>query len=438
MAEQEPARQRRLAPELNNIVSMAMRKEPARRYSSVEQFSEDIRRYLEQRPIIARKDTVAYRARKFVRRNKLPVAAAILVLLALAAGMVATSWQARIANTERARAERRFHDVRKLANSNLFDVYPEIENLAGSLKAREKILRNALTYLDSLAQEATGDAELQSELATAYEKVGDVQGALNTSSLGQVQAGLDSYGKAARLRRAVLADHPGDLTAKKQLANNIYVTARTLWNNSQTAEAETAFAETIRLQRELIAAQPDAAELKNRLAVTLIDYGASPVFNFQTAKAIPLFDEGLAIIQSLRQKNPDDAELQKTRARGLRILSKARAALGDHASGLEALQEAHALSRELGRQFPQDFRLQRSVWLTETMICELFIDQGDGAEAMRNCERTIEFRGSLCKTSPITAWWLLIWRSRISTTPGPIAWPPISRPPSRRRRRRSA
>jgi predicted Zn-dependent protease len=116
-----------------------------------------------------------------------------LILLALVGGMIATLWQAGVARSERARAEKRFNDVRKLANSNLFEVYPEIENLEGSLKAREAILRNALAYLDSLAHEASGDPELQGELATAYEKVGDVQGALNISSLGNTKAGLQSY-----------------------------------------------------------------------------------------------------------------------------------------------------------------------------------------------------------------------------------------------------
>ena len=58
---------------------MALRKEPERRYASVEQFSEDIRLYLEGRPIRARKDTVRYRASKFLRRNRVGVAVAILV-----------------------------------------------------------------------------------------------------------------------------------------------------------------------------------------------------------------------------------------------------------------------------------------------------------------------------------------------------------------------
>ena len=120
ITEQEPARpssmlgrgqksevrnQRLLRGDLDNIILMAMRKEPARRYSSVNQFSEDIRRHLEGLPVDARKDTFTYRATKFVRRNRLGVAAAGIVLLSLLAGIIATAWQARAARKEKARAE---------------------------------------------------------------------------------------------------------------------------------------------------------------------------------------------------------------------------------------------------------------------------------------------------------------------------------------------
>jgi tetratricopeptide (TPR) repeat protein len=389
-----------LDPSVEGIVLKAMRKEPERRYSSVEAFAEDLRRYQEGRPVLARPSTFAYRADKFVRRNKVAVLAATLVLLAIVAGLIATERQARIARAERAKAEKRFNDVRKLANSNLFEVYPVLENLEGSLKAREAILRNALTYLDSLSKEAGGDVALQSELATAYEKVGDVQGALNNSSLGKTEAGLESYAKAAALRKAVLTEQPYDVEAKKLLTNNVYVSARTLWNDSRTADAEKAFEEALQLQRELIKARPESVEFQNRLAILLIDYGAIPIFNFQADKAIVLFNEALEINRSLRQQTPDDVELKKTRARGLRILSKAKTAFGDYAGGLEALQEAHTLASDLARQFPKDFRLQRSVWLTESMTCELLIDRGDGTEGKPRCEETIAFPKAALQNEP--------------------------------------
>jgi len=91
---------------LDNIVMMALRKDPARRYPSVEQLSEDIRRYLAGLPVAARADTFVYRAGKFVRRHRVAVAAAALVLLSLLGGILATPRAARQARSERARANR--------------------------------------------------------------------------------------------------------------------------------------------------------------------------------------------------------------------------------------------------------------------------------------------------------------------------------------------
>ena len=386
-----PVSSQRIKGDLDNIVLKAIRKEPERRYASAGLLAEDIRRHIRGLTVSARPNTVSYRASKFVSRHKIGVAATVVVLLALAAGVGATLWQARIAQAERAKAEKRFNDVRKLANSYLFDVYPEIENLEGSLKAREKILSNALLYLDGLSAEAEGDRELQAELATAYEKVGDVQGALNNSSLGNTKAGLESYSKASRLREAVLDASPGDISAKESLANNYYVTARTLWNNTQTKEAEEAFEKALKLRRELVAAQPDSADAKNRLALVLIDYGAIPAFNFQADKALALFDEAMNIVRGLRERDPANADIKKTLGRGLRILSKARSAVGDHDGGLAALNESHEVSRDLAAQFPADFRIQRTVWLTESLICELSIDRGDKTRVVDDCVKSIPF-----------------------------------------------
>jgi serine/threonine protein kinase len=92
--------QRRLAGDLDSVSLMALRKEPTRRYSSVEQFSEDVRRHLEQLPVIARKDSIWYRAAKLIHRHPGGVAAAVLVLLSIITGLFTTLWEGRIARQQ--------------------------------------------------------------------------------------------------------------------------------------------------------------------------------------------------------------------------------------------------------------------------------------------------------------------------------------------------
>jgi tRNA A-37 threonylcarbamoyl transferase component Bud32 len=204
----EDARLRRqLAGDLDNIVAVALRKDPARRYVSVEQFASDVQRYLEGRPVIARPETLFYRTRKFVTRNRVPVAAGVLVGVSLTAGIVGTTAQARRADAQAARAERRFQEVRKLANTFVFDIYDGMTEIPGTAQVRGRVVTTALEYLDSLAREADGDTALQVELAGAYKRIGDVQGNPSLSGFGQVEASLVSYDKALAILHT-LADRP--------------------------------------------------------------------------------------------------------------------------------------------------------------------------------------------------------------------------------------
>ena len=90
-ADREGAALRRaLAGDLDNIVLMALRKEPSRRYGSVVHFADDLHRHLDGRPVLARRDSLGYRAAKFVTRNKAAAVSAVAgVMVTVAAIAVA-------------------------------------------------------------------------------------------------------------------------------------------------------------------------------------------------------------------------------------------------------------------------------------------------------------------------------------------------------------
>jgi eukaryotic-like serine/threonine-protein kinase len=190
-----------LRGDLENILAMAMHVEPARRYGSVEQFADDVRRHLSGHPVVARRDTFGYRATKFVRRNRLAVAAAIALVLVTSIAFAVTLRQKRI-------AERRFDEVRTLARSVVFELHDAIAPLPGSTPARELLVRRALFYLDNLARESSRNTELELELARAYLKIGDVQGLPYQANLGDTAGALRSYEKALTFAEAVRAREP--------------------------------------------------------------------------------------------------------------------------------------------------------------------------------------------------------------------------------------
>lgn len=103
--EGETAPHRLLRGDLDNIALTALRKEPERRYRSVEDFSEDIQSHFAGRPIKARPNTFGYLAAKFIHRNKVAFAAASIILISLVAGIVVSMWQASVARRESATSQ---------------------------------------------------------------------------------------------------------------------------------------------------------------------------------------------------------------------------------------------------------------------------------------------------------------------------------------------
>ena len=248
---------KRLRGDLDNIVLMALRKDQQRRYASVEQFSEDIRRHLDHLPVVARKDTVLYRTSKFVARHRAGVAAVIVVMVTLLVAMAVTVRQARIAREQRARAERRFNDVRKLANSLLFDLSDGVRNLPGSTDVQKSLIDTALRYLDSLAQEAQGDPSLERELAGAYKRLGDIQGApVSHTNLGDSGAALASYRKALALRQE-LTSAGGSVADQIDLAASYRKIGQLLLTMEKREEAEKSVSAALTITRTLLSKAPD-------------------------------------------------------------------------------------------------------------------------------------------------------------------------------------
>ncbi len=167
---------RLLRGDLDTILMKALAKSIGDRYASVDDFASDIRAYLGGYPIAARPNPWTYVARRFVTRNKLGVGLGVAAMASLLLGSAALAWQAKQTDLARAKAEARFADVRKLVSQMVFKYHDEIAELAGASKAREQLLSDALSYVDTLYQDAKSDPGLAREVAAVYLRLGVLQG----------------------------------------------------------------------------------------------------------------------------------------------------------------------------------------------------------------------------------------------------------------------
>ena len=393
-------RPQNLRGDLDNIVLKALKKEPERRYSSAENLAEDIRRHQEGLPVAARSDTFSYRAEKFIKRNRTSAVAGTLILLAIIAGIVATLWQARVAQAERARAEKRFNDVRSLANSFLFEFSPIIENLPGSTPARELLVRRALEYLDNLSQEAGADAELRRELAKAYEKVGDVQGNPYNPNLGDIKGALESYEKAHVIRRQLLDEEPSDLAVMSDLANNLKLIADIQSNGGDYDKAVGFYDQALALREKIVESNPQDFDSRAKLAELLRARGLIPFFEGDNKKAVEYYSRAKDINEQLRREQPENPKINEQYAYMLVAIGEAQGWDSDFEGASKNLQTGLEMLIPLGEKYPNDFSIQRSVMLAYNKKAENYQDLEQFEKSVELFSKGVEIAQNSAKADP--------------------------------------
>jgi tetratricopeptide (TPR) repeat protein len=350
---------RELIGDLDTIVLKALCKEPARRYASVEQFSEDLRRHLAGLPVLARPDTVTYRAGKFMQRHRLMVAASILLAASLVAGAAVSLWQAR-------RAERRFEQVRTLANSLIYDVHDAVRDLPGSTRARQTIVATGLDYLNRLEGEAAGDAALQRDLAAAYLRIGDVQGGVLGSNLGDVAGALTSYQRARDLTERI-----GETDGPRRLAAVDVKIGDGLSYHGDLAGALQAYSRGRRIIEPV--ASSAAAHPDDILQLAAVLQGISRVQGLQRemTSALETSQRLLELRQGLVQRDPANTAWRESLAGAEAEVSMSLQRMGRPADALPHARSALAVRERQAAEQTGTVGAQRSLILAYSHVADV-------------------------------------------------------------------
>ena len=374
---------RQLKGDLDNIVLKTLRKEPERRYSSVEQLTEDIRRHLHGLPVVATPDSNWYRARKFVCRHELGMAAGMIVVLAVLAGIISTMREAHIAAANERRAQRRFNDVRKLANSLMFEIHDSIRDLPGSTPARRLIITRALEYLDSLSKESQGDLFLQAELAAAYERVGDVLGDPYAANLGDPSGALRSYRKALVIRESLIASSPADAGLQLDLAASRVKLAHVLEASGNFAEALGEVRKTLPITQRLGLANKGAT-LADQVAGTYYFIGGLLIQTGDPKGALENYQHAGSIRQAALQTAPGDLPLRTHLAADLAGEAKSLDETGDLAQVVPIQAKAIAILRDVSAENSNSATLREYLGEALNRIAIYHEEQGNPAAALES------------------------------------------------------
>jgi tetratricopeptide (TPR) repeat protein len=299
---------------------------------------------------------LAYRASKFVRRNKVAVAASIVVCLGASVAATAYVAQAR-------REAAHFRDLRKLANLFMFKYHDGIAALPGSTELRKELVKDALDYLNSLTGKGNDDPGLLREIASAYQRIADVQGGgtssaktggtLSAANLGDTAGALENYGKALEIREELAQLQPDDRTAQFELA-------------------------------ETYASLGDVAAVLGRAGETA-EY----------------FRRSIAISRALLEKEPHDKSLRallRTRYFALASpLALHASNLGDTEGALAALRAGSALAEALVVDEPQNPAFRQSLGVGYGDTGRLLFNEGRVAEALAYYQKALALGKPWCR-----------------------------------------
>ena len=382
----------RIDRDLDWIVLKALRKEPDRRYGSVAQLNEDCERYLTGKPVLAGPDTVGYRATKFLRRHWVGASAAAAIAV-IVAGAGTALWYSQ------QRAERRFNDLRQLANSLVGELYDSIAEVPGSTATRQLLVKRALGYLDALSREAGRDTSLRIDLADAYQKIGDVQGNPYVANLGDVAGARASYEKLLGLRTSIhdaRGDRPsaialgqahsriGDLDlGQGKYADSVESYQRALARFDEARGADASGED----------ATEDRARVEGRRGVALTWAGRR-----DEAKAALL--ESIRLLQQVNDR-PGSSRLTR---RGLLAnhgnLGDVYHYEGDYTRALESHQRAVDIGRALLAETPDAMTAKRDVVMVLARVGADLVELGRHDDAIRATQASIAIEEEMVKADP--------------------------------------
>jgi eukaryotic-like serine/threonine-protein kinase len=384
---------RRLRGDLDNILSMALRKEPHRRYETVEQFSHDLQRHINGLPIVARRDTWNYRLSKFVERHRGGVAAGVLAVLLLTCLSI-------VALHKAARLESRLEEDQRLATSFLVEVHDSIAKLPGSTPAREAILQQSLKYLNRLSTDAGDAPAFQRSLALAYERFAELQVGLAGPGLGRSGEALETCGKARAIREDLARRLPDDIGAQYELANNYLLSGYIAGRVGSPHDRQNFDEKALAIARRLVEADSRSTQYRQTLARALgsVAYGLQNEDKWEPSREH--LRQALAIYTELVAEAPENRRAQRELAQAYYRMGVSYVDSGHAAEAVAQLESALEVQEQLLAADPDNNQYQSDIAAAHHFLGVALGELARPEEALKHFDRAIAIRQAALQADP--------------------------------------
>jgi serine/threonine protein kinase len=307
--------ERILSSDLAVIVSKALEKNPADRYRTLNDLRNDLQRYVEGRPILARPPTFRYLASKFIKRHRMAASLAALVSVAICVAIVVITWQWQVANELRVQSDRRLKEVQQVAEKFMFEYHDGIRNLPGALPYAQKMMIDSEKFLDELRSEGATDPSVLEDLAAAYQRLAQTQGQALASNSGEFEKAARNRQEAYEIRKYLLAQSPEDPHRKAKLVSILEDMRGAKEGQLGIGATKGYLAELIPLAEQVTKALPDDAEAQNMYALQLF-YDAQVKYFYDRAygDALKRYLHVRKLLNEILVRHPNDLDSMTTLA----------------------------------------------------------------------------------------------------------------------------
>jgi tetratricopeptide (TPR) repeat protein len=345
-----------LAGDLDTIVLKAMDKHPTRRYPAVDDLDQDLLRFLEGKPILAKRATPVYRLSKFLRRHKTASLIAGAASIVVAGSILFVSMQSHAAD---ARVKR----VQGLADFAVSDMTEKLQQSSASVELQASLFHSTLNYLNQLRQDSGNDPRLLLKLSKAYGRVGDIEGSPFVASRFNMGDAITSYREALETALVAHARSPGEESARAVIEAYQQL-GQTESFSGNLQEARDRYERCLPMAREFSRRKPDDPVRKRLLAANYSGLGYVQLNNLETDKAVESDRAALQVLGTDPTGNLDQDRILATLYARLGI---ALNELGSNREAIASYEKAIAITENLVQKFPST-RTRRSLQALYTNI----------------------------------------------------------------------